>query len=133
MRTKLAENIRSFRRERSLPQEQLLRSTGGDGGRGLQMGGEAVGAGSDRVEEAEEFLSEALLKAVSDLITTIMGCMNVYLVRVDRASCQAILGWGIGLLLGLRKADKLNYYGKICAALLAAIWRSVIKQEARHE
>ncbi|MBQ7182938.1 MAG: hypothetical protein IJR97_03050 [Clostridia bacterium] len=115
MRTKQAENIRSFRRERSLPQERLLPSAGGDVRRSLQMGGEAVGAGSDRVEEAEEFLSEALLKAVSDLITTIMGYMNVYLVRVDRASCQAVLGWGIGL----RKADRPNCFDRVSAALLA--------------
>ena len=64
---------------------------------------------------------EALLKLVSDLITTIMGYANVYLSRGDHASCQAILKWGIGLLLGLRKADKPNYFDRVSAALLAAI------------
>ena len=76
---------------------------------------------SDHVEEAERFLSEALLKHVSDLVTTINGYVNVYLRRGDHASCQAILGWGIELLLGLREADKPNYFDRICAALLAAL------------
>lgn len=78
-------------------------------------------AQSDHMDEAQRFLSEALLKLVSDLITTIMGYVNVYLNRADHASCQAILGWGIKLLLGLREADKPNYFDRVSAALLAAL------------
>ena len=78
-------------------------------------------AESDHVEEAQGVLSEALLKLVSDLITTIMGYVNVYHYRGDHASCQAILGWGIELLLGLREADKPNYFDRVSAALLAAL------------
>ena len=78
-------------------------------------------AESDHVEEAQGFLSEALLKLLSDLITTIMGYVNVYHYRGDHASCQAILGWGIELLLGLREADKPNYFDRVSAALLAAL------------
>ena len=50
-----------------------------------------------------------------------MGYLNVYLNRGDHASCQAILGWGIEVLLGLRKADKPNYFDRVSAALLAAL------------
>ena len=78
-------------------------------------------AENGHIEEAVPFLSEALLKLVSDLITTIMGYVNVYLKRGDHASCQAILSWGIGLLLGLRDADKPNYFDRVSAALLAAL------------
>ena len=78
-------------------------------------------AQSDRVEEAQPFLSEALLKLVSDLITAIIGYVNVYITRGDHASCQAILKWGIGLLLGLREADKPNYFDRVRAALMAAL------------
>ena len=78
-------------------------------------------AQSDHIEEAVPFLSEALLKLLSDLITTIMGYVNVYHYRGDHASCQAILGWGIELLLGLREADKPNYFDRVSAALLAAL------------
>ena len=35
--------------------------------------------------------------------------------------CRRSLDWGTRLLLGLRKADKPNYFDKICAALLAVL------------
>ena len=78
-------------------------------------------AQSDHAEEAQRFLSEALLKHVSELVATINGYVNVYYYRGDHASLQAILGWGTRLLLGLREADKPNYFDRICAALLAAL------------
>ena len=78
-------------------------------------------AQSDHDDEAVPFLSEALLKLLSDLVTTIIGCINVYLNCGDYASTQAILRWGIGLLQGLREADKPNYFDKVSAAFLAAL------------
>ena len=78
-------------------------------------------AQSEHPEEAQGFLSEALLKHVSELVTTINGYMNVYFNLGDHASLQAILNWGIQLLLGLREADKPNYFDRICAAFLAAL------------
>ena len=78
-------------------------------------------AQNDREEEAVPFLSEALLKSVSDLVTTIVGYVNVFLKCGDHASCRAILGLGVNILLGLRKADKPNYFDKVGAALLAAL------------
>ena len=76
---------------------------------------------NDHEEEAVPFLSGALLKSVSDLVTTIIGFVNAFLKCGDHASCQAILGWGVKILLGLRKADKPNYFDKVGAALLAAL------------
>ena len=78
-------------------------------------------AQSDHAEEAVPFLSEALAKMISDLLSMISGYVNVYLYRGDHASCQAILDWGIGILLGLRKENKPNYCDKISAALLVAL------------
>ena len=78
-------------------------------------------AQSDHDDEAVPFLSEALLKLLSDLVTTIIGYINVYLNCGDYASTQAILRWGIGLLQGLREADKPNYFDKVSAAFLAAL------------
>ena len=78
-------------------------------------------AQNDHVDEAVPFLAEALLKCLSDLVTIIIGYVNVYLERGDHASTQAILSWGIGLLLGLRKADKPNYFDRVSAAFLAAL------------
>ena len=78
-------------------------------------------AQSDRYEEAEPFLSEALVRILSDLVNTIVGYLNVYLKRGDYASGQAILRWGIELLLGLQVEDKPNYFHKICSVFLAAL------------
>ena len=78
-------------------------------------------AQNDQDEEAVPFLSEALTKILSDLVRTIVGYINVYLKRGDHASTQAILNWGIGLLQGLREADKPNYFDRVCAALLAVV------------
>lgn len=78
-------------------------------------------AQSDHIEEAVPFLSEALLKLVSDLITTIIGYVNVYLNHGDHASAQAILHWGISLLQGLREGSKPNYFDRVSAVLLVAL------------
>ena len=78
-------------------------------------------AQNDQVEEAEPFLSEALTKLLSNLVNTIVGYMNVYMKRGDQASTQAILSWGGGLLLGLREADKPNYFDRVSAVFLAAL------------
>ena len=90
-------------------------------------------AQNDRVEEAAPFLSEALAKLLSDLVSTIIGYMNVYLKRGDHASAQAILSWGIELFQGLRKADKPNYFDKVCAVFLAALAASQFLSGKRDE
>ncbi len=90
-------------------------------------------AQNDRVEEAAPFLSEALAKLLSDLVNTIVGYMNVYLKRGDHASTQAILNWGIGILQGLREADKPNYFDKVCAVFLAALAASQFLSGKRDE
>ena len=60
---------------------ELWKSHNADGLYSPQIG--HILAQSDHLEEAELFLSEALLKLVSDLISTIIGYMNVYLKRAD--------------------------------------------------
>ncbi len=78
-------------------------------------------AQSDHIEEAELFLSEALVKSLTDLVNTIVGYLNVYLKRGDHASTQAILGWGVGVLQGLREGNKPNYFDRVSAVFLAAL------------
>ena len=78
-------------------------------------------AQSGHLAEAQRFLSEALLKHVSELVTTINGYINAYFNSGDHASLQAILDWETRLLLGLREEDKPNYFDRICAAQLAAL------------
>lgn len=78
-------------------------------------------AQNDHTEEAVPFLSEALLKCLSDLTTAIIGYVNVYQSRSDHHSCQAILRWGTELIAGLREAGKPNYFDKVGAVFLAAL------------
>ncbi len=78
-------------------------------------------AQNGREEEAVPFLSEAMVKIVSELITTILGYTAVYESRRDYASARAILGCGIGFFLGLRDGDTPNYLDKICSGLLACL------------
>ncbi len=90
-------------------------------------------AQNDQIEEAVPYLSEALANLLADLITTINGYVNVYLNHGDHASAQAILHWGISLLQGLRKADKPNYFDKVCAVFLAALAASQFLSGKRDE
>jgi len=90
-------------------------------------------AQNDHIDEAQRFLSEALLKHVAELVTTINGYVNVYFRRGDHASLQAILNWGIRLFLGLREADKPNYFDRICAAFLALLAGSQLLSGQRDE
>ena len=78
-------------------------------------------AQSDRVEDAEPFLSEALIKSLTDLVNTVLGYLNLYIKRGDHVSLQAILGWEVGVLQGLREGNKPNYFDKISAVFLAAL------------
>ncbi len=90
-------------------------------------------AQNDQVEEAEPFLSEALTKLLSNLVNTIVGYMNVYMKRGDQASSQAILSWGVALLLGLREEDKPNYFDRVSAVFLAALAGSQFLSGRRDE
>ncbi len=98
---------------------ELWKAHNADGVYSPQIG--HVLAQSDHIEEAVPFLSEALAKILSDLISTIIGYMNVYMKRGDLASAQAVLTWGIEVLQGLREAEKPNYFDKVSAVLLAAL------------
>ena len=98
---------------------ELWKTHNADGVYSPQIG--HILAQSDHIEEAVPFLSEALLKLVSDLITTIIGYVNVYLNHGDHASAQEILHWGISLLQGLREGGKPNYFDRVSAVLLVAL------------
>ena len=75
----------------------------------------------ERTEEAAPFLSEALAGIISGLCETIIGYINVFAMRHDYASMQAILHWGIDTFSGLRKDGKPNYLDKVNCAFLATL------------
>ena len=78
-------------------------------------------AQTDRLGEAEPFLSEAMAKIVSELGDTITGYINLFFKRGDFGSGQAILRLGIDLFSGLRRGDRPNFLDKISAVMLAAL------------
>ena len=75
----------------------------------------------EHTEEAVPFLSESLVTILSDLVSTIIGYMNVFFTRSDYASARAILQWGIGLLSELRDEEKPNFIDKLNSGLLASL------------
>ena len=89
----------------------------------------------ERAEEAVPFLSEAMANIITELIFTIMGDINVFFVRGDYASAEAILRSGTEFFLGLRKEGRANYLDKInsgfFAVLAGAQFMSGREEEAR--
>ena len=83
--------------------------------------GAALAPFSERGEEAESFLSKALLRSTGTLITTVTGFAFVFFSRGDHASAEAILEWGIELLLGLKKGESAGFADKTRAVLLALL------------
>ena len=83
--------------------------------------GAALAIFSERGEEAESFLSKALLRSTGTLISTVSGFAFVFCSRRDYASAEAILEWGITLLLGLKKGESAGFTDKTRAVLLALL------------
>ena len=76
---------------------------------------------TEKAEEAVPFLSEAMANIITELIFAIMGYINVFFVRGDYASAEAILRSGTEFFLGLRKEGRTNYLDKINSGFFAAI------------
>ena len=75
----------------------------------------------NRHEEAEPFLSEALLDGVSRLINAVAGYALVFRARGDYASAREILLWGIRFLLSLKKERPVDFTDKVHAELLVLL------------
>ena len=80
-----------------------------------------------RPEEAEPFLSEALLQSVSSLFNAVLGFAAVYSARGDHPSAVGIVSWGLTLILGLKKETGTDFLDKAHALLLAALAHTQLK------
>ena len=75
----------------------------------------------DRPEEAAPFLAEALLEALSAMLTTIVGYVFIFRSRSDWDSALAITALGIELLTGLRLDTQPGSLDKTYAEMLALL------------
>ena len=80
-----------------------------------------------RPEEAESFLSEALLQSVSSLFNAVLGFVAVFSARGDHPSAEGIASWGLGLILGLKKETATDFLEKAHALLLAVLAHTQLK------
>ncbi|MBO4418689.1 MAG: helix-turn-helix transcriptional regulator [Oscillospiraceae bacterium] len=81
----------------------------------------------ERVEEAVPFLSEGMVKVISNLVGIVIGYFHVYAFRRDYASARAILQSGIDFFLGLREANRQNHLDKVNGVLFTALAWSQLK------
>ena len=83
--------------------------------------GLTLAADGKQPEEAVPYLSEALVDAVKSLIQVVIGYVNVFSARKDWMSAQAILHWGIGIFVGLKKEGKPCFLDKVCGLLYVCL------------
>ena len=74
-----------------------------------------------RIDEAEPFLSEALLQGVSTILNAVSGYTVVFFARGDFRSAQDILQWCISLFSALKKEDSPGFIDKGTAILLTSL------------
>ena len=88
-----------------------------------------------RFDEADRYLSSALLIDVVDLIQTVAGFAFLFNGRGDYASELEIVAWGRELMLGLRTSEGVNYLDKTNASLLTLLAHAQLRtgkpEEAR--
>ena len=72
-----------------------------------------------RPDEAEPFLTAALLRSMATLLDSVAGFAYLYRSRGDHASERQIIEWGLGLLEGVKKEGAPDYLDKIHAELFA--------------
>ena len=74
-----------------------------------------------RPEEAETYLSKAILDGAVTLFTAVMGQALVFLSRNDTASAMEIMQWGMGILEGLRKENTPDFLSKVYILFLVLL------------
>ena len=83
--------------------------------------GVSLAALMGRSEEAEPFLTDALLRNATGLLNTIMGYAFVFCSRGDYLSAQTILGLGMDLLRGLKKENAPDFMDKLSMMLFVLL------------
>ena len=78
-------------------------------------------SGSDRLDEAVDYLSAALVDHLTTLVRIVFGYVNVYFKRKDFASAKSMLGLAIGFFVGFKKAGRSNLLDKSTVSLYVCL------------
>lgn len=70
-----------------------------------------------RPEEAQPFLSEAMLDALSRMVMTILGKAYAFALSGDKESAESLLKWGLHMLEGLKQPEATGYIDQTCSFL----------------
>ena len=70
-----------------------------------------------RPEEAQPFLSQALLDALSRMVQTILGKAYAFVLSGDPDSAESLLMWGLNMLDGLKQPEMTGYIDQTCSFL----------------
>ena len=73
----------------------------------------------NRPDEAEPFLTDALLTGMSCILNSILGLVIVYSSRGDFSQADEIVRWGLSTVTGLKKDDGTGFPEKVMSMLLA--------------
>lgn len=68
-------------------------------------------------EEAQPFLSHALLDSLSRMVQTVIGKAYAYSLGGDQDSAESLLKWGTGMLNGLKQPEMTGYIDQSCSFL----------------
>jgi len=79
-------------------------------------------------EEAQPFLSEALLNALSTINQTVIGKAFAFSQCGDQDSAENLLRWGLNMLDGIRRPDTPGYLDQACSCLNTLLARVCLKK-----
>ena len=72
-------------------------------------------------DEAEPYLSRALLDALGKLVQTVVGKAYAYALKGDHESAEKLLKWELSVLAGVRQPEATGYLDQTCAYLYALL------------
>ena len=78
-------------------------------------------AGADRLDEAVDYLSAALVDHLSTLVRIVLGYVNVYFKRKDYAAGRSLLRLSLDFFAGFKKEGKSNLMDKPCISLYVGL------------
>lgn len=89
--------------------------------------GLTLAAECGKPDEAQPYLTRALLQSIASIIRVVTGYTNVYFSRKDYCGAAEILQWGTQTLSSLSSGERVSFLDKIDAALLACLAAAQVK------